>query len=319
MSISKILSKDEVDMLLDTSAVDGQDGNASGAASEAYFFSEHAHYEANDYIMLESIDEAFCQSLVTKLSHLSSFKVSVEPGKREIISFEEYIKSLEKPCLINYLSMQPLSGSMFFVQSCEMVAQWIEGLFGGNIESTINRTCFAKMDYKIGNILAEIIISCLTTSWGLVHKVNFQKIKTVSNPATVNVINEQEAVMVTRYFIYQDDFKTDFTLCIPMSNIKPILSVLLGEKQDGINIKESSSWKKTLENIAFNTNVKITAIIEKINMPLNKILTLKVNDIIPITNPLYADIYVDNLKLFKSKCGKMNGSQAIIILDKTRE
>lgn len=320
MSISEVLSKDEMASLFSQSC---EKPNAYGCTQTkvtTYQLTECEQYEVDDFCILKQCDERFCQYFSAKLSHLLFNKVQVQIVNRKILSNNEFISAHYNPCIINTLSIAPLSGYFIVSYSFDMLIQVVENLFGGNVSTpSLQKRSFAKMEKRISKLICDNLNQCLTSSWYDVYPINFKLLDILTDPNVLTFQDRVDKVICCHYEITQGEFKSQFSIAFPLCYLEPLFSLLMGRANDHTSNSEQQSWAQQLQSNVLNSSLTLTAVIDKISYKLNDLLKLKVGDVIVIDNPLQAEIIADNTRLFKVKCGQQNNNRALMILEKIKE
>lgn len=320
MSTSDMLSREEVDSLLNETESQHCDGNRPLHYSGNYDLSLHARKAIEGIAQLETLNEIFCREASIAASHFMCQKSVFEGYHTEIITFNEYISSLERPVLINYVNLRPTNCQVLLIFSNKLTNNLIEGLFGGKVGDQVNIDReFGNAEIHIGRLFFEVLSKSLSKAWSSVEScLQFEYIKSVLNPSLVSIAEPQESVILSRFACIFNQVHNEFAIVYPQPAVNAIRKIL-SESPSTLDTQEQKIWRSSIRHNFDSVPLQVSAKTMQISMKLRQLIKLKVGDIIPIDNPSHALVQINNVTTFSGKCTKSAGKRVIQIEEKILE
>lgn len=316
MANSDVLSKDEMDTLLQNS-----DENQSGVGANLppqdvnpYDFSQLSSKTINDLSKIETVHDILCEELSSRLSKFYCRKIDVEVSKPAIQPFGEYLQSLETPLLINVIDLKKLSSPGLVYFSKTFLNNSIEILFGGDVNNTSDENrLFARADHGISKLLTTLINKSLDNSWEEITTIDFQYVRSVSNIKMANIVEFHENALVTNCSFSVENNLCEFNICIPCSSLDPIKGIIEKRNKDSMTLEEQQEWRDGIKENVRNVSLELRCQISELKINLQELLKLKEDDVLYISNPKKAKIFVNGHLLYEGGCGTHNDNKAFKI------
>jgi flagellar motor switch protein FliM len=125
-----------------------------------------------------------------------------------------------------------------------------------------------------------------------------------------NVATPSEIVVVTTFNIELGDSSGVFHVCIPYATIEPIRDVLYSPMQ-GDSYEPDRRWVRMLSKQVQLAEVELVANFTRVPVRLQKLLEMKVGDLLDIDLPKSVVAEVDGVPVFECKYGAQNGQYAL--------
>ncbi len=315
MDIKDVVSKDEVNELLNDD--DDKNSTADGASADfdVYDFSSHSSKQVNDLSAIDMINEVFVSEIRSKLSHFLARNAYMIADAAAIVSFDSYLEKLEQPLCIYFVGMKPLTGLSISCFGTDTVNKLLEILFGGDInyDGPKDRE-FNKVELRVINLLLSIINETLSDAWKAVKPLKFELVQATTKASLLSKHHEEKAI-INEYKLCIDKLDLSFSHCIPISTIEPILHLIEGRDEDNLDCAERMAWRKAFVSNIYGVRTPVTAVAANVSIKLHELQKLKVGDIISIDNPTSADVFTGDIHMYHAKCGVNNGNRAIRVVD----
>ena len=314
MSISNVLSEDEVETLLDNSE-NTRSGEQDGQQLfDSFNFGKSSSQSIDGFTKFETINEVFCREGAINITHFLCKKTTLEANTPEVMPFDEFIKSLERPLLINYVNIKPLGGLMLVIFSNKLVSTLIEILFGGHAKDEVNNERdFGVLEMRLGRLLVELLNRGLTPAFEIIkNDLEFQYVKSIINPSLVNVIAPKENTITTKMNLVLDNIPCEFYMCYPYTTLEPIKHLLRDSATSG-NEHDKLIWSQALHENLQSVPLTVDAFCTEVEITLKSLMELKEGDVLPISDPNHAIVEIDQNRVFSGRCMNNGGNRAIVI------
>ena len=313
MSISEILSQDEVDNLL-SQDIGEQKMPAKGQNIDICAFFPKAIQSIHGIHQFATINKIFSDEATKHISQLLDHPVDIEINNPTIVSYKEFIHSLTQPVTFNYVSVKPLSGLIMITFSYPLVQHLINRLFGGKTKtSTDYHHKIGNLDIEMSKLLIDAINKSLTTAWETLSKLEFRYLKSTLDSDSSYFSEPNENIIVSINNLIINQIPLSFSICYPVATLKPIKELLNNATASSTDNKESIHWKQSIREGIVNIPVNVTANNSKTCITLNELLQLKEGDIIPIDHPDQATLLVDDMPLYTGRYADKDGKKVIRI------
>ena len=309
----EFLSQEEVDALL--KGVSGEPEAAAAKPEEgvrAYNIGKQERIVRGRMPTLEIINDRFARLLRIGLFNFMrrSPEISVAPVK--MVKFSEFIRNLVVPTNLNVVQMKPLRGSCLFVFDPSLVFAVVDNLFGGDgrFHTRVEGRDFTQTEQRIIQKMLHVVFEEMKKSWEPVHPIQFEFVRSEMHTQFANVATPSEIVVVTTFNIELGDSSGVFHVCIPYATIEPIRDVLYSPMQ-GDSYEPDRRWVRMLSKQVQLAEVELVASFTQVPVRVQKLLEMKVGDLIDIDLPKSVVAEVDGVPVFECKYGAQNGQYAL--------
>ena len=139
-----------------------------------------------------------------------------------------------------------------------------------------------------------------------------------TNSRVVQTIGHEDTVIIVALEVEINNTKSIVSVCIPAINLDEIMSKFIsrytGSKRKTDERRETERRDSIMFGIS-TTDLEVKAVLGTINLDLYEVLTLQVNDVIPLNKKISENILVrvGNRDWCDGKLGTYNGKKAIMI------
>lgn len=318
----EILSQEEIDALLrgiregeiETETV----GPPSGI--RLYDFTAQEKIVRGKIPSLDIINERLARGFRIALSSDIRKTVEVVNVNVNITKFFDFLRSVPFPSSLNIIKLEPLRGFSLVVFDAPMIFNLIEFYFGGTGKSYYKPEGreFTSIELRIINKVLMMFLESMEEAWRPVFPIKPRYIRSEMNPQFVTIVTPVDIVIETELTLEIETKQCKVMVCIPYSSVEPIKERLYSSflvDKDEIDMR----WIERLKSQIKETPVMLEAILDKITIDFNSLLSLKKGDIITLQKRVNedVDVIIEGVKKFKGKLGSFKENYAIKITGET--
>lgn len=312
----KILSQDEVDALLGAVrdgavAVEGSAG--SGANLEKYDFSKQRKLVRARMPGLKIVNDRFQRSYRQTLSALVRKVVVVEVLQTEMMRYSEWIATLPIPSCLSIVRLSPLIGQAIVSMEVPFVYTLIDNIFGGGKFGGRNKEGdFTTIELKMIQKMSHYFTTDLEKAWSSLYELQFEYVRTDTNPEYVSIVAPSDVVVVTDFGISFEETSSRMQLVLPLFALDPIKQLL----SDHTFVEQSQpnpNWKIWLSQTLSHAKARVDVELGKTEITMGDVLKLKAGDTIQldqyVNQPLR--MAIEGIPKFQVRMGSSCGQKAI--------
>lgn len=320
--MTDLLSQDEIDALLH--GVDDVDEAeeevvASDASAVEFDFSSQDRIVRGRMPTLELINERFARHMRISLFNMLRKTAEVSINGVQMMKFGEYQNTLYVPTSLNMVRFRPLKGTALITMEARLVFILVENFFGGDgrFHARIEGREFTPTERRIVQLLLKIVFEDYKEAWSPVMGVEFEYLDSEVNPSMANIVSPTEVIVVSSFHIEVDGGGGDFHVVMPYSMVEPIRELLdAGVQSDKMetDVRWSTALREEIMDVPVNFRVEL---LEQ-DISLRDLMELQPGDIIPITMPEHATMFVEELPTFRTKMGRSGENLAIQVSEEIK-
>jgi len=325
--MSEILSQSEIDALLSalqSGQVDVQAIRDEEASKKVrvYDFRRPSKFSKDQLYTLEMVYDNFGRLLTTMLSGSLRTRVMAKVASVDQITYEEFIRSIPNPTILNIFSMPPLEGKGILEINPVIGFSIIDRLFGGPGLSSIKGRPLTEIEKSVMERIAEKTLNLFTDAWSSLLQVNAYLESIEINPQFTQVVSPLEMVVIVTINMQIGETEGLINICLPCLMLEPF-SEKLNTKFwfSGSGRSASPDNSRYIKKVIDKTEVPISVVIGTNTITLNDLLELQVGDVINLEKPVNKDVEVyvkSNLK-FLGQPGLIGNRLAVKITQLYRE
>ncbi len=266
---------------------------------------------------LEVIYEKFMRSFRVSLSSALRKIASITLTSTEFLKFGEFINTLPIPTCMSVLRFNNLRGSALFVIEAKLAYALVDSFFGGADRpyAKLENKEFTPIELQIVKKVVELAINDLEQSWSTIEKIGCSFQRTEINPQFVGIVPPTDVVIASTFDVELEQASGTISIVIPYSTIEPIKQKLSTGFQVESDQTDKKLWTSIIKEQLLETDVDIKVNLGETEIKLKDLMTLKVGDIIPLTQDSSGelDVQVENVKKFKGYYGVHHGTVAMQI------
>ncbi|WP_333592250.1 flagellar motor switch protein FliM [Brevundimonas sp.] len=286
----RVLNQDEIDSLLGFDLGDGDDSERTGI--RAIINSALVSYERLP--MLEIVFDRLVRLMTTSLRNFTSDNVEVSLDNISSIRFGDYLNSIPLPAILAVFRAEELDNYGLLTVDSNLIYSIVDVLLGGRRGTAalrIEGRPYTTIERVLVQRMVEVVLQDASAAFEPLTPVNFNLDRLETNPRFAAIARPANAAILVKLRIDMEDRGGRIELLLPYATLEPIRKMLLqqfmGEKFGRDNI-----WEGHLATELWTTDTEIRAVLDEQQVPLSKVLSLKVGDTLMLNATPDSDISV---------------------------
>lgn len=320
--MADILSQEEIDSLLnalESGTVDAEDikEQESDKKISLYDFKRPNKFSKDQLKTLQFIHENFARLISTMLSGKLRTRVNTKVASVEQLTYDEFIRSVPNPTIINIFRLEPLEGKSVLEFNPQLIFFIIDKLFGGPGVANFKSRPLTEIEEIVVSRLMNEVLDHLKESWENIIDVNpiFESLET--NPTFSQIVSPTEMViLLTLNIQLGEDLEGFMNICIPCYSLEPIGNKLNAKFWYGSETKkQTEAIVDSLNKKVKQTKMDVSAVLGETYITIKDLLDFRVGDVINLEKRVddEIDIKVQKKKKFKGKVGLVGKSIGVQI------
>ncbi|GGD87182.1 MULTISPECIES: flagellar motor switch protein FliM [Caballeronia] len=315
MGHEEFMSQEEVDALLKgvTGEIDQvSDENKPGAGVRPYNIATQERIVRGRMPGLEIINDRFARLMRVGIFNFMRRSAEISVGPVKVQKYSEFTRNLPIPTNLNLVHVKPLRGTSLFVFDPNLVFFVVDNLFGGDgrFHTRVEGREFTQTEQRIIHKLLNLVFEHYAASWRSVRPLQFEYMRSEMHTQFANVATPNEIVIVTQFTIEFGSTGGTLHICFPYSMIEPIRDVLSSPIQ-GEALEVDRRWVRVLSQQVQSAEVELTVDLAEVRSSFEKLLNMRVGDVLPIDIPEHVVAKVDGVPVMECGYGIFNGQYAL--------
>ena len=272
--------------------------------------------------VLDSIFENYARLLSSYLTGLLRLYCRVTLVNIEEQRYSEFNNALPDYVMMGMVDMgianDEVNETNVIVQVSNAITYtMIDRLLGGKGEyRDVNRD-FTEIEITIMNDVMTSFATLLQEPWSMHIELYPKLIGIETNSRVVQTIGHEDTVIIVVLEVEINGIKSLISVCIPAINLDEIMGKFIPRysSRRKTDANREAERRDSIMNGISTTDLDITAILGEINLDLFEVLTLQVNDVIPLGKNINTNVLVTvgGKPWFDGKMGTYNNKKAIMI------
>ena len=286
----RVLNQDEIDSLLGFDLGEGDEGDRSGI--RAIINSALVSYERLP--MLEIVFDRLVRLMTTSLRNFTSDNVEVSLDNISSIRFGDYLNSIPLPAILAVFRAEELDNYGLLTVDSNLIYSIVDVLLGGRRGTAalrIEGRPYTTIERVLVQRMVEVVLSDARAAFEPLTPVHFSLDRLETNPRFAAIARPANAAILVKLRIDMEDRGGRIELLLPYATLEPIRKMLLqqfmGEKFGRDNI-----WEGHLATELWTTETEVRAVLDEQQLPLSKVLNLKVGDTLMLNATPDSDISI---------------------------
>ncbi|MEN6348078.1 MAG: flagellar motor switch protein FliM [Syntrophomonas sp.] len=296
--MSEVLSQSEIDALLSALSDGSIDANVLKEEEiknkvKIYDFRRPNKFSKDQIHTLQVIYENYARTLGTYLSGQLRVPVQLELLSVEQLTYEEFIRSIPNPTILNIFSLYPLHGSAIMEVNPNLGFAFLDRLLGGPGAAPAKVRALTEIEQTVIERISQRMLDYLQEPWESIIQLEPSLDRVETNPQFTQLVSPTEIMIIVSLETQMADVVGMINICIPFLVLEPIL--------DKLNVHyyySTSGQERSPENIAAikrkleNTQIPIKVILGKNVITVRDLLALSVGDVIPLDKNINEELEV---------------------------
>ena len=327
--LADVLSQKQIDELLNSFNTQGSkafeeiEEQGSEKKIKNYDFKSPKKFTKEQLKVIDSIFENYSRVLSSYLTGLMRLYCRVEVMQIEEQRYYEFNNALPDYVMMSLVNMgvhdeDVMETNCIMQISNPITFTVIDRLMGGlGTYSEMNRD-FTEIEITLMQSIMEKMASSLKSAWS--QYIDMDPVMTAieTNSRVMQSIPPDEIIILVSLEIEIKDVKNIMSFCIPAMNLESIMNKF-GDRWAKSSVKENNKKeterRRNIMDSLSNSDIDVKAILCDTQVDLYDILTLQVDDIIPLNIPINKNI---QLKIggnlwYDGKLGILGGKKAVKI------
>lgn len=286
----RVLNQDEIDSLLGFDMGEGDEGERTGI--RAIINSALVSYERLP--MLEIVFDRLVRLMTTSLRNFTSDNVEVSLDNISSIRFGDYLNSIPLPAILAVFRAEELDNYGLLTVDSNLIYSIVDVLLGGRRGTAalrIEGRPYTTIERVLVQRMVEVVLADARAAFEPLTPVHFTLDRLETNPRFAAIARPANAAILVKLRIDMEDRGGRIELLLPYATLEPIRKMLLqqfmGEKFGRDNI-----WEGHLATELWTTETEVRAVLDEQQLPLSRVLDLKVGDTLMLNATPDSDISV---------------------------
>ena len=327
--MADVLSQSQIDALLNSFSSEGTkafeeiEEQAKEQKVKNYDFKMPKKFTKEQLKVIDGIFENYSRVLSSYLTGLMRIFCKVEVLQIEEQLYYEFNNALPDYVMMSMVNMGITDDDVMETNSIMQVSNQIaftmmDRLMGGEGAYYEQNRDFTEIEVGLFTTVLNKMTALLKEPWGTYIDINPVITTIETNARVMQSISPDEVVILVVLEMEIKDVKNTMTFCIPAMNLESIMSKF-GDRWSRttkkLDPKREKERRVSLLEAIKDSELRISAVLGETKLDLYDVLTMQVNDIIPLNVPIDSNITVnvgDNL-WFDGKLGTKNSKKAVKI------
>jgi len=320
----EVLSQAEIDDLLSalsTGVVSAEEIRSEQKQKKIkiYDFKRPDKFSKDQIRTLYMLHENFARLLNTYLSaHLRTL-IHINVATVDQLTYEEFIRSLPNPSVINVFQMRPLKGNAILEINPNIVFSIIDRLFGGPGLPPAKPRPLTDIEEAITRRVINKALESLQEAWKQVVAIEPRADVIETNPQFTQIVPPNDMVVIITLQTKIGQAEGLINICIPYLVLEPIMSKLTTTFWVASSIAKQSSQENVAALQRKLERAPIPVIVEmgRVTVTVQELLELAVGDVMQLETKVEDElnIIIGSKEKFKCKPGLAGHKLAIQITE----
>lgn len=320
-----VLTQAQIDELLKTASM-GTDPVVSQADEvhiKEYDFRAPKKFTKEQIKILESIFENYARLLSSYLTGMLRLYSKVTLLNIEEQRYNEFNNALPDYVIMGMVDLgikdEEISETDVIVQISNTITYtMIDRLLGGKGEFSDTNRDFTEIEITIMTDIMRSFAQLFKEPWITHIDLEPRLIGIETNSRVVQTIGHEDTVIIVALEVEINSQTSIISVCIPAINLDEIMGKFIPRyTRTGrrIDANREQERRDTIMTGISTTDLEVKAILGTINLDLYEVLTLQVNDVIPLDRKISenVEIKIGNKLWCDGKVGTYNNKKAIMI------
>jgi len=322
--MTEILAQDEINQLLSAISSEEVDTEESVVSTEThrikiYDFKRPDKFSKEQIRTFTMLHEVFARLATTSLSGQLRSLVQVHVASVDQLTYEEFIRSLPNPTTLAIINMNPLKGSIIFGVDSAITFSIIDRLFGGRGDPAKIIRELTDIEQSVMEGIIVRLLGNIRESWSQVVDLRPRLGQLETNPQFAQIVPPTEMTVVVTMEAKVGEVEGMMIVCIPYLTIEPIVSKLSAQYwYSSVRKSDMSEHSNSIKERLLSITVPIIAEIDTLVISLQDIFSLKVGDVVRLSNTRVNDpisIRVGDQLKYRCRPGCVGNRVAVQIVE----
>jgi flagellar motor switch protein FliM len=313
---ARVLNQEEIDSLLGFN--ESEEASADKSGIQAIISTALVSYERLP--MLEVVFDRLVRMMSTSLRNFTSDNVEVSLDNIQSYRFGDYLNSIPLPAMLSVFKAEEWDNYGLLTIDSSMIYSIVDVLLGGRRGTAAMRIegrPYTTIERNLVERLVHVVLADLSAAFDPLSPVTFRFDRLETNPRFATISRPSNAAIVAKLRIDMEDRGGRLDMLIPYATLEPVRELLL-QMFMGEKFGRDSIWETHLAEEMWSTEVSMEAILDEVDMPLSKILNLRVGSQVMFnaTPDSTVQLRCGDVPMFEGKMGRKGQNIAIRVDNK---
>lgn len=304
--MTKILSQEEIDSLLNSAAAAGEDHDELGGRDGIvpYNFRRPDRISKEQLRSLHFLHDRFARNAGASLSAYLRTVVDMSIMSVEQFTYSEFLLSLPDPTAYYSVALEP--GGLAGLELNPNVAfTMIDRMLGGSGKNASVNRAFTEIEQNVTDSAIKLLLENLADTWATVADINFRIYGRETRPQMLQVAAPNEVVLLLSFDVRIGETRGMLNICIPASTL------------EASGAQFTQSWNRTQRQPTADDRAVLLAALASVPLPVDaqietqltarELLDLRPGDVVSLGCPA-----TDALAVHISGTPKFRGRPAMV-------
>ena len=180
------------------------------------------------------------------------------------------------------------------------------------LEDFAEKEEFTNAESRISEKLLSYLLDSMRDGWSLLDNYSFEHEQTEKNPKLINYLSHDELFVNINLKIIVREKDAVIRIGIPYKMLDKVKHKLRRMVQTNTGAGDKK-WQMKLYKKLQAVPVEIVGELGRVTLPVNKLVQLKVGDVIGLPKPEHITLYANKTPVMQGNIGESNGQTAIQI------
>jgi flagellar motor switch protein FliM len=274
----------------------------------------HSVEQAAAFPLLDRIGDRFGRALKELIGECGFPAAEVLDAQCSAMPYADFTSGKAGPAAICRYRLNPTKGAALMLIPAPLVRHLVNGYFGGGGDPGRPRENFSNGEMRFVSWLADRCGALQAAAWTDIATITPELDCVAGDWSEVEFLRGTDTVIAQVFNISCGmASEAGITLLYPSDTLNTLA------KRDKNTIQSEADsvdavWQGNLANAVLHTRLPLRAIFARPNLPISKLLALKVGDVIPVVLPNRVPVVVAGRRFAEASVGEANGRIAIQIL-----
>lgn len=316
--LTDVLSEENIETLL--SAMGQQEPKAAEKKRnvQTYDFKKALRFSQDQIRTLSRIHENLSRLLASYFSTQLRTNVQVSVEGVEQVSYQDFIRNVQKKSILGVFEAAPLEGSMVMDFSPDVAYVMFDRLLGGQGTILEKDSELTEIEISVIERVFSKALDCFQEAWASVVKLSPELKEIEVNPQFMTTSPPNETVILVKLQTKIGDVEGIINICLPHVVLEQILPKLsakhwLANQKKAVEAYEVEALEEKLQG----TKMEIKAVLGKSTIELGDFLNLKNGDVIRLDESydIPVQLLVDEKLKFYAQPGVSKGRMAVQVTE----
>jgi flagellar motor switch protein FliM len=273
--------------------------------------------------MLEIVFDRLVRLMTTSLRNFTSDNVEVSLDRITSVRFGDYMNSIALPAVLCVFKAEEWDNFGLATVDSSLIYSIIDVLLGGRrgqASLRIEGRPYTTIETNLVKRLIEVVMADAEQAFRPLSPVTFTIDRLETNPRFAAISRPANAAILVRLRIDMEERGGNIELLLPYATIEPIRGVLL-QMFMGEKFGRDPIWEGHFATEVSQAEISVDAVLYEADIPLKKLMTLKVGDTLPLEMKADALVTVrcGSVTLSEGRMGRVGDRVAIRVTKQLRK